>query len=81
MSAPTKKLSPTEITEVQHVLAEARAGRATLAQLNAASPSSDCKRRAEMEDLYLIAERLADIDEGRTRLIPLEEAMRDRNLL
>jgi len=35
----------------------------------------------DMKDLYLIAERLADIDGGRTRLIPLEEAMRDRNLL
>ena len=33
MPLPTKKLSPAEISEVQHTLAEARAGRATLAQL------------------------------------------------
>jgi hypothetical protein len=30
---PTKKLTPAEIAEVQKVLAEARAGRATLTQL------------------------------------------------
>jgi RHH-type rel operon transcriptional repressor/antitoxin RelB len=35
----------------------------------------------DYEDLYLIKERLADIDEGRARLVPLEEAMRERNLL
>jgi hypothetical protein len=33
MPLPTKKLSPAEISEVQHTLAEARAGRATLVQL------------------------------------------------
>ena len=33
MGAPAKKLSPTEVAEVQHVLAEARAGRTTLTQL------------------------------------------------
>ena len=33
MPLPTKKLSPAEVAEVQKVLAEARAGRATLAQL------------------------------------------------
>jgi len=30
---PTKKLSPAEVAEVQRVLAEARAGRASMAQL------------------------------------------------
>jgi len=33
MNAPTKKLSPAEVAEVMRVLAEARAGHATLAQL------------------------------------------------
>ena len=33
MSLPTKKLTPAEVAEVQHALAEARAGRATLVQL------------------------------------------------
>ena len=33
MSLPTKKLSPAEVAEVQHVLTAARAGRATLVQL------------------------------------------------
>jgi RHH-type rel operon transcriptional repressor/antitoxin RelB len=35
----------------------------------------------DLEDLYLVKERLADIDEGRTKLVPLEEAMKERNLL
>ncbi len=33
MSTPAKKLSPAEVAEVMRVLAEARAGHATLAQL------------------------------------------------
>jgi hypothetical protein len=33
MSSPTKKLTPTEVAEIWRVLAEARAGRATLVQL------------------------------------------------
>lgn len=35
----------------------------------------------DLEDLYLVKQRLADIDEGRVDLIPLEEAMRQRKLL
>jgi len=35
----------------------------------------------DLEDLYIVKQRLADIDEGRADLIPLEEAMRRRNLL
>jgi RHH-type rel operon transcriptional repressor/antitoxin RelB len=34
----------------------------------------------DLEDLYLVKRRLADIDEGRTQLVPLEVAMRKRNL-
>jgi RHH-type transcriptional regulator, rel operon repressor / antitoxin RelB len=34
----------------------------------------------DLEDLYLVRRRLADIDEGRTQLVPLEEAMRERGL-
>ena len=35
----------------------------------------------DLEDLYLVKERLADIDEGRVELVPLEEAMRRRKLI
>jgi len=35
----------------------------------------------DLEDLYLVRKRLADIDEGRVDLIPLEEAMRQRKLI
>lgn len=34
----------------------------------------------DLEDLYLVQSRLAAIDEGRTRLVPLEEAMAERGL-
>ena len=35
----------------------------------------------DLEDLYLVKKRLADIDEGRTELVTLEQAMADRDLL
>jgi len=35
----------------------------------------------DLEDLYLVKERLADIDEGRVDLVPLEDAMRQRKLI
>jgi len=41
MSLPTKTLTPTEVAEVQKILAEARAGHATLGQLARAHDLAD----------------------------------------
>lgn len=35
----------------------------------------------DLEDLYIVKQRLADIDEGRVVLVSLEDAMRQRNLI
>lgn len=35
----------------------------------------------DLEDLYLVRRRLDDIDAGRVKLVPLEEAMAERGLL
>jgi len=35
----------------------------------------------DLENLYLARQRLADIDEGRVRLVPLEEAARQRGII
>lgn len=35
----------------------------------------------DLEDLHLVKRRLADVDAGRVRLIPLEEALAERDLL
>lgn len=35
----------------------------------------------DLEDLYLVRRRLADVDEGRVELVPLEDAMRQRGLV
>jgi RHH-type rel operon transcriptional repressor/antitoxin RelB len=35
----------------------------------------------DLEDLYIVRRRLDDIDEGRTVLVPLEDAARERGLL
>lgn len=35
----------------------------------------------DLEDLYLVKKRMADIDEGRVELVPLEVAMRQRKII